>query len=127
MPIFLEGDQLNLAETASMFLLWLDQWQNNIFIVGLFYNIVYNGPSASMWSTVLTLQTCLKNQNGPVQIVECIPREDYSVKRHIQNVHGGGAFLVSFVDYLVGRQAGYYLPSFPPTYETKTVKNLKTQ
>jgi hypothetical protein len=44
----------------------------------------------------------------------------YSVKRHIQNVHSGGALLVSFVDYLVGRQAGYYLPSFPPTYETKT-------
>ena len=43
----------------------------------------------------------------------------YSVKRHIQNVHSGGAFLVSFVDYLVGRQAGYYLPSLPPTYETK--------
>jgi hypothetical protein len=44
----------------------------------------------------------------------------YSVKRHIQNSHGGGAFLVSFVDYLVGRQAGHYLPSSPPTYETKT-------
>jgi hypothetical protein len=43
----------------------------------------------------------------------------YSVKRHIQNLHSGGAFLVSFMDYLVGRQAGYYLPSFPPTYETK--------
>jgi hypothetical protein len=47
----------------------------------------------------------------------------YSVKRHIQNVHSGGAFLVSFVDYLVGRQAGYYLPSFPPTYETKPGHN----
>lgn len=47
----------------------------------------------------------------------------YSVKRHIQNVHGGGAFLVSFVDYLVGRQAGYYLPSIPPTYESKTGHN----
>ena len=43
----------------------------------------------------------------------------YSVKRHILNVHSGGAFLVSFVGYLVGRQTGYYLPSFPPTYETK--------
>jgi hypothetical protein len=43
----------------------------------------------------------------------------YSVKRHIKNLHTGGAFLVSFVDYLVGRQAGYYFPSFPPTYETK--------
>jgi hypothetical protein len=43
----------------------------------------------------------------------------YSVKRHIQNLHSRGAFLVSFVDYLVGRQAGYYPLSFIPTYETK--------
>jgi hypothetical protein len=47
----------------------------------------------------------------------------YSVKRHIQNLHSGGAFLVSFIDYVVGRQAGYYLPSFPPTYETKSEHN----
>jgi len=47
----------------------------------------------------------------------------YSVKRHIQYVHSGGAFLVSFMDYLVGRQAGYYLPSFPPTYEIKPEHN----
>ena len=44
----------------------------------------------------------------------------YSVKRHIQNLHSGGTFLVSFVDYLVGRQSGYYPLSFLPTYETKT-------
>jgi hypothetical protein len=43
----------------------------------------------------------------------------YSVKRHILNVHSGVASLVSFVDYLVGRQAGYYLPSIPPIYVTK--------
>jgi hypothetical protein len=43
----------------------------------------------------------------------------YSVRRHIQNLHSTGAFLVSFVDSLVGRQAGYYPISFPPTYETK--------
>jgi hypothetical protein len=43
----------------------------------------------------------------------------YSVRRHILNIHSGGAFLVSFIDYLVGRRVGYYLPSFPPTYETK--------
>jgi hypothetical protein len=47
----------------------------------------------------------------------------YSVKRHIQNVHSGGAFLISFVDYLVGRQAGYYPLSFTPTYETKIGQN----
>jgi hypothetical protein len=44
----------------------------------------------------------------------------YSVKRHIQNVHSTGAFLVSFVDYLVGRQVGYYPLCFPPTYEIKS-------
>jgi len=43
----------------------------------------------------------------------------YSVKRHIQNVHREGAFLISFTDYLVGRQSGYYPLSFPPTYEIK--------
>jgi hypothetical protein len=47
----------------------------------------------------------------------------YSVKRHIQNLHSGGAFLISFVDYLVGRQAGYYSPSVLPTYETKPEHN----
>jgi hypothetical protein len=51
----------------------------------------------------------------------------YSVKRHIQNVHSTGAFLVSFVDYLVGRQSGYYPPSFPPTYETKPTRNIDYQ
>jgi hypothetical protein len=38
-------------------------------------------------------------------------------------LHSGGTFLVSFIDYVVGRQAGYYLPSFPPTYETKSEHN----
>lgn len=36
-----------------------------------------------------------------------------SVKRHIQNVHAS-AQLVRYIDYLTGRQAGYYAPvSFP--------------
>jgi hypothetical protein len=47
----------------------------------------------------------------------------YSVKRHIQKLHSGGAFLVAFVDYLVGRQSGYFPLSFPPTYETKPARN----
>src|SRR5919197_4854383 len=43
-----------------------------------------------------------------------------SVKRHIQNIHGGNANLVSFVDYLAGRRLGVYLPVFPPTYQKKS-------
>lgn len=32
----------------------------------------------------------------------------FSVKRHIINKHYGNAFLVTFIDYLVGRQSGLY-------------------
>ena len=46
-----------------------------------------------------------------------------SVKRHIQNIHGGNANLVSFVDYLAGRRLGVYLPVFPPTYQKKNDNN----
>jgi hypothetical protein len=42
-----------------------------------------------------------------------------SVKRHIQNIHGGNANFVSFVDYLAGRKSGLYWPVLPPTYEKK--------
>ena len=42
-----------------------------------------------------------------------------SVKRHIQNIHGGNANFVSFVDYLAGRKSGYYWPALPPTYQRK--------
>jgi len=42
-----------------------------------------------------------------------------SVKRHIENIHAGNANLVSFLDYLVGRKAGYYFPAMPPTYQRK--------
>jgi hypothetical protein len=51
----------------------------------------------------------------------------YSVKRHIQKLHSEGAFLVAFVDYLVGRQSGYFPLSFPPTYETKPAHNIDYQ
>jgi hypothetical protein len=43
----------------------------------------------------------------------------YSVKRHIQNIHGGGANLVSYTDYLIGRKSAIYLPGIPPTYIPK--------
>jgi hypothetical protein len=45
-----------------------------------------------------------------------------SVKRHIQNIHSGNANFVSFVDYLAGRNSGYYWPSLPPTYQKKIMK-----
>jgi hypothetical protein len=43
----------------------------------------------------------------------------FSVKRHIANKHYGNANLVSYIDYLVGRQSGLYLPSSLPYYENK--------
>jgi hypothetical protein len=48
-----------------------------------------------------------------------------SVKRHIQTKHSGNASFVSFVDYLAGRQIGYYWPSLPPTYKKKNDENKK--
>src|SRR5437899_2763714 len=36
----------------------------------------------------------------------------YSVKRHIRKVHGSGHIL-RYIDYVTGRQAGYYAPRFP--------------
>ena len=39
-----------------------------------------------------------------------------SVKRHIQNVHGGNSNLVSFIDYMAGREWGFYFPGPRPTY-----------
>jgi hypothetical protein len=46
-----------------------------------------------------------------------------SVKRHIQNIHGGNANFVSFVDYLVDRNMGLYWPMLPPTYQKKNDVN----
>jgi hypothetical protein len=43
----------------------------------------------------------------------------YSVKRHIQNIHGGGADLISYTDYIIGRKSGIYLPGIYPTYIPK--------
>jgi hypothetical protein len=43
----------------------------------------------------------------------------YSVERHIQNLHNGNGHIVSFVDYIAGRQAGVYPNGLPPTYVKK--------
>ena len=53
-----------------------------------------------------------------------------SVERHILNLHDGISNVVPFVDYLVGRQSGFYLPKFRPTFvkknATKTVTVMDT-
>ena len=46
----------------------------------------------------------------------------FSVKRHITNQHNGNAFLVPYIDYLVGRQSGLYPPSAQPEYPYKEKK-----
>jgi hypothetical protein len=54
----------------------------------------------------------------------------WSVERHIFNLHKGNSEVVPFVDYLVGRQSGFYLPKFRPTFvkknATKTVTVMDT-
>ena len=47
----------------------------------------------------------------------------FSVKRHITNQHGGNAFLVPYIDYLVGRQSGLYAPSAQPEFQYKEKKS----
>ena len=41
----------------------------------------------------------------------------------IQANHGGNASFVSFVDYLAGRQIGYYWPIMPPIYQKNNDEN----
>jgi hypothetical protein len=42
----------------------------------------------------------------------------YSVERHIHNVHGSGSVL-RYIDYVTGRQAGYYDPGSFPSFIKK--------
>jgi hypothetical protein len=53
----------------------------------------------------------------------------WSVERHILNLHDGISNVVPFVEYLVGRQSGFYLPKFRPFVKknaTKTVTLMDT-
>jgi hypothetical protein len=54
----------------------------------------------------------------------------WSVERHILNLHGGISNVVPFVDYLIGRKSGFYLPKFRPAFvkknATKTVTVMDT-
>lgn len=42
-----------------------------------------------------------------------------SVKRHIAKIHGGKSTIVSYIDYLIGRLSGTYMPGKPPQYISK--------
>jgi hypothetical protein len=42
----------------------------------------------------------------------------YSVKRHIHKIHGHGPYL-RYIDYVTGRQTGYYAPTAFPSFEKK--------
>jgi hypothetical protein len=54
----------------------------------------------------------------------------WSVERHILNLHDGTENVVPFVDYLIGRQSGVYMPKFRPPFvkknATKTVTVMDT-
>jgi hypothetical protein len=47
-----------------------------------------------------------------------------SVRRHVRNLHGYGHIL-RYIDYLSGRQAGFYAPSSFPTFERKESKDVE--
>jgi hypothetical protein len=50
----------------------------------------------------------------------------WSVERHILNLHDGLSNVVPFVDYLVGRNSGFYLPKFRPTFVKKNASKTVT-
>jgi hypothetical protein len=50
----------------------------------------------------------------------------WSVERHILNLHDGTGNVVPFVDYLVGRKSGFYLPKFRPTFVSKNATKTVT-
>jgi len=41
------------------------------------------------------------------------------VKRHIYNLHNGIGNIVSFIDYIAGRQSGIHFPNLIPNYLIK--------
>jgi hypothetical protein len=50
----------------------------------------------------------------------------WSVERHILNLHDGIGNVVPFVDYLVGRKSGVYLPKLRPTFVSKNATKTVT-
>jgi hypothetical protein len=43
----------------------------------------------------------------------------YNVQRHIRSLHNGCGYVILFIEYIIGRQQGYYLPFSVPRYERK--------
>jgi hypothetical protein len=50
----------------------------------------------------------------------------WSVERHILNLHDGISNVIPFVDYLVGRKSGVYLPKFRPIFVKKNTTKTVT-
>ncbi|MGB6528998.1 MAG: hypothetical protein WBF33_12900 [Candidatus Nitrosopolaris sp.] len=48
----------------------------------------------------------------------------WSVQRHITSLHSGQGVLLSYIDYVVGRQKGYYYPNAVPNFVTKPKPEL---
>jgi hypothetical protein len=52
----------------------------------------------------------------------------YSVKRHILTVHGENSLMVSFIEYIVGRQTGLYRPPYSaPTTGHRDVQSRQSK
>ena len=48
----------------------------------------------------------------------------WSVERHITNLHSGQGVVLSYIDYVVGRQNGYYTHNAPPNFINKSNPEL---
>jgi hypothetical protein len=49
----------------------------------------------------------------------------YNANRHNRNIHSDKAEIVRFLDYLIGRGSGKYLPADPLSYRTKKINKNK--
>lgn len=49
----------------------------------------------------------------------------YNVRRHVYTIHKGYGNIVSFVDYILGRQWGIYMPNPRPTYQRKEENKMQ--
>ena len=71
---------------------------------------------------LICLHGCLHsatNQDGRVLACGMYSSRKYSVMRHIENLHNGIGNIVSFIDYIAGRQSGIHFPNPIPNYLIK--------